>query len=89
MPMNKALKANIAVLLALGLFGCQIQNTTLTATTAENKGRFHAETGSVYVITDTRTNVQYLTWYCADGGCDGICVLVDTNDKPLLAGDAE
>ena len=86
MTMNKALRAAIAALgLALGLFGCD--NTTYVSQTAENAGRFHTEGGTVYMITDTRTDVQYLAWYFAEGG--GVCVLVDADGKPLLAGDAE
>lgn len=84
MTMSKALKAAVAVLLALGLFGCD--NTTYVSQTADNAGRFHAEGGTVYMITDTRTDVQYLAWNNGYGG--GVCVLVDADGKPLLAGDA-
>lgn len=85
MTMSKALRAAIAALLALGLSGCN--NTTYTIQTGSNAGRFHSEAGVVYVITDTRTDVQYLAWKYGSGG--GICVLVDADGKPLLAGDAE
>ena len=83
--MTKALKAAIAALLALGLSGCN--NTTRVSQIAENAGRFHTEAGTVYMITDTRTNVQYLAWSYHDYGA-GVCVLVDADGKPLLAGDA-
>lgn len=84
--MSKALRAAIAALgLALGLFGCD--NTTHVSQTDNNAGRFHSEAGNVYIITDTRTDVQYLAWYHVKGG--GVCVLVDADGKPLLAGDAE
>lgn len=85
MPMSKALRAAIAALLALGLFGCN--NTTHVSQTDDNAGRFHTEAGYVYVVTDTETDVQYLAWYYGKGG--GICVLVDADGNPLLAGDAE
>lgn len=83
--MSKALRAAVAALLALGLFGCN--NTTHVKQTDDNAGRFHTEAGVVYVVTDTRTDVQYLAY--RDGGGGGICVLVDADGKPLLAGDAE
>ena len=85
MPMSKALKAAVAALLALGLSGCN--NTTHVSQTDDNAGRFHSEAGFVYVVTDTETNVQYLAWRDGRGG--GVCVLVDADGKPLLAGDAE
>lgn len=86
MTMSKALRAAIATLgLALGLFGCD--NTTYVSQTDNNAGRFHSEAGYVYIITDTRTDVQYLAWDCGYGA--GVCVLVDADGKPLLAGDAE
>lgn len=84
--MTKALRAAIAALLALGLSGCD--NTTHVSQTDNNAGRFHSEAGNVYVITDTRTDVQYLAWSYHDYGA-GVCVLVDADGKPLLAGDAE
>lgn len=83
--MSKALRAAIAALLALGLSGCN--NTTHVSQTADNAGRFHTEGGTAYIITDTRTDVQYLAWGFNRGG--GVCVLVDADGKPLLAGDAE
>ena len=85
MPMSKALKAAVAALLALGLSGCN--NTTHVSQTDNNAGRFHSEAGVVYVVTDTETDVQYLAWKEGRGG--GVCVLVDADGKPLLAGDAE
>ena len=85
MPMSKALKAAVAALLALGLSGCN--NTTFVSQTEDNAGRFHSEAGNVFVVTDTRTDVQYLAWNNGYGG--GICVMVDADGKPLLAGDAE
>lgn len=85
MTMSKALRAAIAALLALGLFGCD--NTTHVSQTDDNAGRFHSEAGVVYIITDTRTDVQYLAWRYSYGA--GVCVLVDADGKPLLAGDAE
>lgn len=84
-PMSKALRAAIAALLTLGLFGCD--NTTNVSPARKNAGRFHAEAGYVYIITDTRTDVQYLAWDYSYGA--GVCVLVDADGKPLLAGDAE
>lgn len=83
--MSKALRAAIAALLALGLSGCN--NTTHVSQTDNNAGRFHTECGTVYLITDTRTDVQYLAWNNGYNG--GVCVLVDADGKPLLAGDAE
>ena len=83
--MSKALRAAIAALLALWLSGCD--NTTYVSQTDNNAGRFHSEAGVVYVITDTRTDVQYLAWKFGSGG--GICVLVDADGKPMLAGDAK
>lgn len=85
MTMSKALRAAIAAMLALGLSGCN--NTTNVSQTDDNAGRFHSEAGIVYVITDTRTDVQYLAWDHYYGG--GVCVLVDADGNPLLAGDAE
>lgn len=91
--MSKALRAAIATLLALGLFGCDNRayvssdNTTYVSQTDNNAGRFHSEAGQVAIVTDTRTGVQYLVWKCGYGG--GVCVLVDADGKPLLAGDAE
>ena len=79
--MSRTLKAAVAALLALGLFGCD--NTTYVSQTSNNAGRFRSEAGYVYIITDTRTDVQYLA--CSGG----VCVLVDADGKPLLAGDAE
>ena len=84
--MTKALKAAIAALgLAFGLSGCN--NTTHVSQTDNNAGRFHSEAGNVYIITDTKTDVQYLAWYFNKGG--GVCVVVDADGKPLLKGDTE
>ena len=91
--MSRALKAAVAALLALGLSGCNNRadvscgNTTYVSKTDNNAGRFHSEAGQVAIVTDTRTGVQYLVWKCGYGG--GMCVLVDADGKPLLAGDAE
>lgn len=86
MTMSKALRAAIVALgLALGLFGCD--NTTYVDQTEDNAGRFHSEAGYVYIITDTKTDVQYLAWDYGYGA--GVCVLVDADGKPLLAGDSE
>lgn len=72
------------IALALVLFGCG--NTTPVLEDAENSGRFRSEVGTVSIITDTRTGVQYLVWEGFEKG--GVCVLVDEDGKPLLAGDA-
>lgn len=48
-----------------------------------NEGRFTCEAGSAYIITDTKTGVQYLAWRYTNG--DGLEVLVDRDGKPLLA----
>ena len=72
-------------MLALALCGCG--NSTYELPDARNKGRFKCELGSAYVITDTRTHVQYLAW--SDYGRGGICVLVDADGKPMMADDAE
>ena len=45
------------------------------------------KSGDVAIVTDTRTGVQYLAWNCGYGG--GICVLVDADGKPMLAGDGK
>lgn len=74
-------KAIIAALMALALCGCD--NTTVVEQKDENAGRFQCEAGYVYVITDTKTGVQYLGWQRGYGG--GICVLVDSDGKPMLA----
>lgn len=65
--------------------GCS--NTTSVMQKESNAGRFRCEYGQVYLITDTRTGVQYLVWDEYYKG--GVCVLVDRDGKPLLAGDAE
>lgn len=98
MTMNKAMSAAIAALLALaaivallglGLSGCGSNNTNTTRVSETNSSeeRFNAERGYAYIITDTKTDVQCLAWRYGDGG--GVCVLVDADGKPLLAGDAE
>lgn len=74
-------KAIIVALMALALCGCD--NTTAVEQKDENAGRFQCEGGYVYVITDTKTGVQYLGWQRGYGG--GICVLVDSDGKPMLA----
>lgn len=77
-------KAIVAAMLALALCGCG--NSTYKLPDAENRGRFKCEMGSVYVITDTRTHVQYLGWKYGSGS--GVCVLVDADGRPMLADDA-
>lgn len=77
-------KAIAATMLALALCGCG--NSTYKLPDAENRGRFKCELGNAHIVTDTRTHVQYLVWSDSEKG--GICVLVDADGKPMLAGDA-
>ena len=79
-------KAIAAAMLALAICGCG--NSTHKLPDAENKGRFKCELGNAYIITDTRTHVQYLAWDMAVHPGGGVCVLVDADGKPILAGDA-
>ena len=86
--MRVSVKAKLitAILTACILIsGCS--NTTSVAQKESNAGRFRCEYGQVYLITDTKTGVQYLVWDEYYKG--GVCVLVDRDGKPLLAGDAE
>ena len=85
--MSKATKAAVAASLALCLatFGCS--NTKTVGQDVENEGRFESEVGYTYIVTDTRTGVQYLAWRCGRAG--GLCVLVDKDGKPLLEGGGE
>lgn len=65
-----------AVLVCLIAVGC-------TDSVAVGDGRFLLEGhGTVHVITDTHTGVQYMYYYNARGA--GITVLVDANGKPLI-----
>lgn len=86
--MKVSVKAKLitAILAACVLMsGCS--NTTSVAQKESNAGRFKCEYGHVYLVTDTKTDVQYLVWTEYNRG--GVCVLVDRDGKPLLAGDAE
>lgn len=65
--------------------GCS--NTMSVSQKESNAGRFRCEYGQVYLVTDTKTEVQYLVW--TDYNRGGVCVLVDRDGKPILAGDAE
>ena len=65
--------------------GCS--NTTSIMQKESNAGSFKCEYGQAYLVTDTKTGVQYLVWSDFEKG--GICVLVDKDGKPLLAGDGE
>ena len=77
----------IVAVIALALVLCGCGNTTRVPEDTENRGRFRCEDGTVSIITDTKTGVQYLVW--EEYGKGGVCVLVDEDGKPLLAGDAE
>ena len=87
--MSKATKVAVAAALALCAATCRCGNTSLTLQAPENAGRFKCEKGAAYIITDTKTNVQYLAWDMATSPGGGVCVLVDRDGKPMLAGDAE
>lgn len=65
--------------------GCS--NTMSVMQKESNAGRFRCEDGQVYLITDTKTGVQYIAW--TENNKGGVCVLVDRDGKPLLAGDFE
>jgi hypothetical protein len=81
-------KVIVAVMLAISLCGCNSNSNSVPADCSlENADRFECEAGQVAIVTDTRTGVQYLVWKCGYGG--GMCVLVDADGKPMLAGDAE
>lgn len=77
----------VAAMLAACILISGCSNTTSVMQKESNAGRFRCEYGHVYLITDTRTGVQYLVWDEYYKG--GVCVLVDRDGKPLLAGDAE
>jgi len=77
----------IAAILAACILTSGCSNTTSVMQKESNAGRFKCEYGQVYLVTDTRTGVQYLVWDEYYKG--GVCVLVDRDGKPLLAGDAE
>lgn len=74
----------VAVLFALAIGGCST-NTNAVDESESNAGRFDSEAGVVYIITDTKTGVQYLAWKYGHGA--GVCALVDADGKPILAGD--
>lgn len=80
---TKLIAVTLAACVLMG--GCS--NTTSVMQKESNAGRFKCEYGNVYLVTDTRTGVQYLVWTEFEKG--GVCVLVDRDGKPLLAGDAE
>lgn len=77
----------IAAILAASILISGCSNTTSVMQKESNAGRFRCEYGQVYLVTDTKTDVQYLVWSDFEKG--GICVLVDRDGKPMLAGDAE
>ena len=77
----------IAVTLAACILISGCGNTTSVIQKESNAGRFKCEYGQAYLVTDTKTGVQYLVWSEFEKG--GICVLVDKDGKPLLAGDGE
>lgn len=77
----------IAVTLAASILISGCSNTTSVMQKESNTGRFKCECGNAYLITDTKTGVQYLVWTEFEKG--GVCVLVDRDGKPMLAGDAE
>ena len=76
----------IAATLALAFSGCSA-NTKVVEESESNVDRFESEAGVVYIITDTKTGVQYLAW--GEGYGAGVCVLLDADGKPLVAGDDE
>lgn len=77
----------IAAMLAACILISGCSNTTSVMQKESNAGRFRCEYGQVYLVTDTKTGVQYLVWDEYYKG--GVCVLVDRDGKPLLAGDGE
>lgn len=81
-----AMAATVAVAVAtcVAMTGCE-GNSTITAASPENKGRFECECGGAYIVTDTRTDVQYLVWTSGAGEAGGVCVLVDADGRPVLA----
>lgn len=80
-------KSLIAAMLAACILTSGCSNTKSVMQNESNSGRFRCEYGQVYLVTDTKTDVQYLVW--ADFEKGGVCVLVDRDGKPILAGDAE
>ena len=80
-------KKLIAAILAVCILMSGCSNTTTVMQSGSNAGRFRCEYGQVYLVTDTKTGVQYLVWTEFEKG--GVCVLVDADGKPMLAGDAE
>ena len=85
MRVSAKAKLITAILAACIMSGCS--NTTSVMQKESNAGRFKCEYGQVYLVTDTKTDVQYLVWSYFNAG--GVCVLVDRDGKPILAGDAE
>ncbi len=82
------MKKNLIVaVLAVCILMSGCSNTTSVMQKESNAGRFRCEYGQVYLVTDTKTDVQYLVWSDFEKG--GVCVLVDRDGKPILAGDAE
>ena len=77
----------IAAILAACILMSGCSNTTSVMQKESNAGRFRCEYGQVYLVTDTKTGVQYLVWSDFEKG--GVCVLVDKDGKPLLVGDGE
>ena len=77
----------IAAILSVCILMSGCSNTTSVMQKESNAGRFKCEYGQVYLVTDTKTGVQYLVWSDFEKG--GICVLVDRDGKPILAGDGE
>ena len=84
MSMKSTLIA-VATAACILIGGCS--NTTSVMQKESNAGRFRCEYGKVYLITDTKTDVQYLVW--TDYNMGGVCVLVDRDGKPMLVGDGE
>lgn len=80
-------KRLIAAMLAACVLMSGCSNTTSVMQKESNAGRFRCEYGQVYLVTDTKTGVQYLVWSDFEKG--GVCVLVDRDGKPLLVGDGE
>lgn len=86
--MRVSVKAKlIAAILAACILMSGCSNTMSVMQKESNAGRFRCEYGQVYLITDTKTGVQYLAWTEFEKG--GVCVLVDRDGKPMLAGDSE
>lgn len=76
MKRKTLIAALAAVLACLIAIGC-------TESVAAEKGRFLSDGyGTVDVITDTHTGVQYMYYHNSKGG--GITVIVDANGMPLI-----